>query len=133
MEEITQYMEEHIVVLQAMHPNRSSVGNLHISQFNNWFSNHIRDAEAIDPKVAALARRPTWEVRKFQMYKINGYTFGTRKKDSTTTTNSGVCLEAFEENEEIKQLYYGYIEEIWELDYVDFKFPLFHCHWVQNN
>ena len=26
--------------------------------------------------------------------------------------------------------YYGYIEEIWELDYVRFKIPLFRCRWV---
>jgi hypothetical protein len=49
-----------------------------------------------------------------------------REKDRTTTMqNSGVCLEALEQNEEeeIRQLYYRCIEEIWELDYVDFKFP----------
>ena len=32
-----------------------------------------------------------------------------------------------------KKLYYGYIEEIWELDYVDFKFPLFCCRWVSKH
>ena len=78
-------------------------------------------------------RGPTWEVRQFQVYKINGYTFATREKDSTTTTqNSGVCLEALEANG-TKLLYYGYIEEIWELDYVDFKFPLFRCQWVSRH
>ena len=28
--------------------------------------------------------------------------------------------------------YYGYIEEIWELDYRRFKVPLFMCKWVDN-
>ena len=28
--------------------------------------------------------------------------------------------------------YYGYFEEIWELDYgPNFKVPLFHCQWVK--
>ena len=27
--------------------------------------------------------------------------------------------------------YYGFVEEIWELDYVLFKIPLFRCHWVK--
>lgn len=134
MNEITPYMEEHIALLQAMYPHRRSVNKLHTLKFNTWFTDKLRDVEAVHPKIATLARGPTWEVRQFQVYKINGYTFATKKKDSTTTTqNSGVCLEAFEENEEIKQLYYGYIEEIWELDYVDFKFPLFRCRWVRKN
>jgi hypothetical protein len=38
-----------------------------------------------------------------------------------------------EQNEEIRQLHYGYIEIIRELDYVDVKFPLFLCRWVQKN
>jgi hypothetical protein len=113
MKEITPYMEKHIIVLRSMHPRRRSVNQLHISHFNTWFTNQLRDVEAIDPIVATLTRGPTWEVRKFQVYKISGYTFAMRKKDSTTTTqNTGVCLEALEENEEIKQVYYGYIEEI---------------------
>ena len=32
-----------------------------------------------------------------------------------------------------KKSFYGYIEEIWELDYVDFKFALFRCQWVSNS
>ena len=33
---------------------------------------------------------------------------------------------------EKKDTYYGYIEEIWELDYgPNFKVPLFRCHWVK--
>jgi hypothetical protein len=129
MEEITQYMEEHCL-LQAMHLNRSSFDNLHILQFNNWFANHIRDAKAIDPKLAALARGPTWDVTDVQNQRVHIW---YEEKIAQQQRNSSVCLEAFEQNEEIKQLYYGYIEEIWELDYVDFKFPLFCCHWVQKN
>ena len=30
-----------------------------------------------------------------------------------------------------KSAYYGQIEEIWELNYVTFKVPLFKCRWVQ--
>jgi len=133
MDEVTAYMDEHVAFLEAMHPNRRSVYNLHRALFNNWFKERLRDVETSNPKVGILATGPTWEVRTFQGYQINGYTFATRKKDSTTTTqNSGVCLEAEEANGQ-KKLYYGYIEEIWELDYVDFKFPLFRCQWVAKN
>ena len=31
-----------------------------------------------------------------------------------------------------KETFYGYIEEIWELDYCpNFKVPLFRCQWVK--
>jgi hypothetical protein len=30
-----------------------------------------------------------------------------------------------------KAPYYGQIEEIWELNYLGFKFALFKCRWVQ--
>ncbi|KAL6583013.1 hypothetical protein OROMI_005091 [Orobanche minor] len=29
--------------------------------------------------------------------------------------------------------YYGVIEEIWELDYVKFRVPVFKCKWADNN
>jgi hypothetical protein len=33
-----------------------------------------------------------------------------------------------------KDTYYGYIEEIWELDYTPtFKVPLFRCSWINMN
>ena len=33
---------------------------------------------------------------------------------------------------EKKDTYYGYIEEIWELDYgPNFKVPLFRCQWIK--
>ena len=100
MDEITAYMEEHIAFLKAMHPNRRSVDKLHRAQFNDWFKERLRDVETSDPKVGILATGPTWEVRTFQGCQINGYTFSTRKRDTTTTTqNSDVCLE--DEDEEL--------------------------------
>jgi hypothetical protein len=29
--------------------------------------------------------------------------------------------------------YFGFIEEIMEIDYVSFKVPLFKCKWIDNN
>ena len=49
----------------------------------------------------------------------------------STNQNSGVRFDATCENGK-KDTYYGYIEEIWELDYgPTFKFPLFRCKWVK--
>jgi hypothetical protein len=45
--------------------------------------------------------------------------------------NSGVRFDAIDDNRQ-NDTYYGYIEEIWELDYgPTFKIPLFRCKWVK--
>ncbi|KAK1678941.1 hypothetical protein QYE76_039789 [Lolium multiflorum] len=57
------------------------------------------------------------------------YTIAQDKK--STKQNSGVRFDAATENGQ-KVTYYGYIEEIWELDYgPSFKVPLFRCKWFK--
>jgi hypothetical protein len=34
---------------------------------------------------------------------------------------------------EDKSMYYGQIQEIWELDFHGFKIPVFRCNWVDAN
>src|SRR3989337_3699101 len=66
-----------------------------------------------------------------QGYEINGNTFYMIAQDKKSTNqNSGFRFDAANTNR-AKDTYYGYIEEIWELDYGrDFKVPLFRCKWV---
>ena len=63
-------------------------------------------------------------------YEINGNTFYTIDQDEKSTNqNSGVRFDVATDNG--NDTYYGYIADIWELDYeVDFKVPLFKCKWV---
>uniref|UniRef100_I1QTA5 Transposon protein, putative, CACTA, En/Spm sub-class n=1 Tax=Oryza glaberrima TaxID=4538 RepID=I1QTA5_ORYGL len=49
--------------------------------------------------------------------------------DKSTVQNSGVRIDAFQDQVG-SNTYYGRIEEIWELNYVKFKVPLFRCRWV---
>jgi hypothetical protein len=44
--------------------------------------------------------------------------------------NSGVCVDAYDFTGEDKSMYYDQIQEIYELDFHDFKIPLFCCNWV---
>ena len=112
---------------------RKSIVSLHNSQFNEWFKEKLRGVRTDDVELSCLSKGPTWQVRQFQGYKINGYTFGTKAKDAVTMTqNSGVSLYAQEANGE-SRMYYGYIEEIWELDYVEFQIAVFRCHWVEKS
>jgi hypothetical protein len=68
----------------------------------------------------------------FQGYEINGNTFYTIVQDKKSNNqNSGVRIDATNNNGQ-KNTYYGYIEEIWELDYgPSFKVPLFWYKWVK--
>ena len=52
----------------------------------------------------------------FKGYEINGKTFYTIAQDKKSTNqNSGVRFDA--ETKMGKETYYGYIQDIWELDY----------------
>ena len=72
------------------------------------------------------------EYLNIQEYEINGNTFYTIAQDKKSTNqNSGVRMDATDNNGK-KDTYYGYIEEIWELDYgPNFKVPLFRCQSVK--
>ena len=75
-----------------------------------------------------LACGPSTTVNSWQGYDINGYSFSTRARDNKTCTqNSSVRVEAIDEAGE-KQSYFGFIEEIWEIDYGHtMQFPIFKC------
>ena len=78
-----------------------------------------------------MARGPIFTVMTYQGYDINGYTFYTEQQDKKSTyQNSGVRVDAYDATGQDKNMYYGQIQEIWELDFHGFKIPLFHCNWV---
>lgn len=86
---------------------------------------------------------PNLHVIKYSGYVVNGIHFTTKERDDTRTTqNSGVSLIAktmqFSSAKDKRPVYcdmvfYGVIKEIWELDYVSFRTPLFKCDWVESN
>jgi hypothetical protein len=82
----------------------------------------------ISEQLSWLARGPSWIILTFQGYEINGNIVYTRAQDKKSTTqNSGVRMDATENNGK-KETYYGYIEDIWELDFGPIlKTPLFRC------
>jgi hypothetical protein len=67
----------------------------------------------------------------YQEYDINGYTFYTEQQDKKSTyQNSGVRVDPYDVMGQDKNMYYGQIQEISELDFYGFKIPLFRCNWV---
>jgi hypothetical protein len=64
----------------------------------------------------------------YQGYDINGYMFYTEQQGKKNTyQNSDVRVDAYDAMGQDKNMYYGQIQEIWELDFHDFKIPLFRC------
>lgn len=89
-----------------------------------------------------LADGPCGEVIQCSGYIVNGCRFHTKNREnSLATQNSGVSVvatamhisSAKDRNPIVKDMcYYGVITEIWLLDYLVLKIPLFKCDWVDN-
>jgi hypothetical protein len=75
-----------------------------------------------------LASGPSTMIHRYTSYDINSYTFYTRVQDNKKTNqNSGVLTEAYDYDGN-RDAYYGFLEEIWELEYREnLKVLLFHC------
>ncbi|KAK1693048.1 hypothetical protein QYE76_009745 [Lolium multiflorum] len=102
-----------------------------MSTFGGWLQKHLLNNKDIEDQLYLLAQTPSSTVVTFQGYEINGNTFYTIAQDKKSTNqNSGVRFDAIM-NEGPNDTYYGYIEDIWELEYgPSFKVPLFRCKWV---
>jgi hypothetical protein len=146
MTEVNPYLQEHIDQIRQMHPSKSGkwVTNEHNRSFVKWFKDRVMSQYSESPTTVSnalkwLAYGPDMPVTSYKGYDVNGYTFYTQSQDNKSTVqNSGVCVEAssteFDRgnsilSRDIKKSYYGVIEEIWELDYKDFKIALFRCKW----
>ena len=90
-----------------------------------------------------ISRGPSVNVIKFSSYMINGTLFNTRERDNNRNTqNSGVSLvaktvqvsSAKDKNPvECDMTFYGVVNEIWELDYITTRVPVFFCDWVKSD
>jgi hypothetical protein len=56
-----------------------------------------------------------------------------RQNKSSTYQNSGVHINAYDVMGEDKNMYYGQIQEIWELAFHGFQISLFRCNWIDIN
>ena len=149
MTEVDPYLKEHIALIRQMNPLKSGkwVTNEHNRSFTRWFKDRVMSQlsqrpDTISNTLKWLAYGPDMPVRSYEGYDVNGYTFYTQRQDAKSTMqNSGVSVEAssieFERGNnnatrDVKQFYYGVIEEIWELGFKDFNIALFKCKWVDN-
>jgi hypothetical protein len=88
---------------------------------------NILVGETLEEKmIYLLATNPHSFVKSWQVYDINGFTFYTKTNDSRSQCkNSGVTVDAKDSIWQ-KIAYYGYIEEIWEVNYgTSLQIPIF--------
>ena len=103
----------------------------HMNTFCSWLRKHLMHNMDISEQLFLLARGPSWNILTYQGYEINGNTFYTIAQDKRVPTKTVVFVWMPRTIIE-KNTYYGYIEEIWELDYgPNFKVPLFRCQRVK--
>ncbi|XP_037425092.1 uncharacterized protein LOC119290086, partial [Triticum dicoccoides] len=131
---VAPYFEKHKNILRSDNPGKpeSWIRKAHMETFDSWLRKHLMNDNDVVDQLYMLAKTPSSTITTFQGYEINGNTFYTIAQDKKSTNqNSGVRFDAATENGQ-KVTYYGYIEEIWELDYgPSFKVPLFRCKWFK--
>jgi len=129
MEVVEPYVFKHKQLIVQQNPERGEgwVAKKHMKELNNWFKDHVAASNVPSDDIKKLAAGPIFTVMTYQAYDINGYTFYTVQQDKKSIyQNSGVRIDAYDNNMQ-QAPYYGQVEEIWELNYLEFKVALFKC------
>ena len=144
-DEVIPYISQHINEIKASHPrmNEKWALNEHNKSFLTWFKKKVYSEKDASDTLLRLARGPKNDVITFGGYDINKYSFYSKTEDDKSRVqNSGVTIQAeavhFASSKDKNPItasmsYFGVIEDIWEIDYVTFRVPIFKCKWVDGN
>ena len=149
LSEVHPYIERHVNELRRRLPRATPYALMqeHNRTFAKWFEHQVQlemmeENNNVSDTIVSLSPGPQSFITSFEGYDINGYCFYTKRQDGKSVhQNSGVMIVAssteYSSSKDSRpvdatQVYYGVIEEIWELDYLDFKLPVFKCKWVDN-
>ena len=131
------YVDQHLQELREKNGGQTEawIMKQHKLHFTAWLKDlDLPLGETIEEKTKhRLSQGPLRFVQTWQGYDINGFTFYTKAKDKKSKyQNSGVRVDA-EDGSGQKIGYYGFIDEIWELDYgTSLQIPIFKCQWVKH-
>jgi hypothetical protein len=103
----------------------------HRRVFTTWLMD--KEIRTEDMMMKMLASHPSSCVTSWQAYDINGYTYYTKEKDKKSVAqNSVIHIEPLDP-QGLKTIYYGYIQDIWELDYsLRIRIPIFRWQWIKH-
>jgi len=143
--EVLLYILQHEGLVKQSNPKMSKnwVLKKHNKTFFDWFKDTIFANENASETLRKLADGPKRNFITWQGYHINKYSFYTKAQDEKCTMqNSGVILRAesqhfasvHDDNPCVASIpYFGFIDEIWELNYVKFTVCVFKCKLVDSN
>ncbi|XP_027936218.1 uncharacterized protein LOC114191244 [Vigna unguiculata] len=143
--EVIPYITQHIDETKSAHPRMSEKWalNEHNKTFLSWFKKKVYATPNVSETLLRLARGPNNDVITYGGYYINNHCFYSKMEDDKSRVqNSGVTLQAesvhFASSKDknlvtASMSYFGIIHEIWEVDYVTFRVPVFKCKWVDSN
>ena len=135
--EVFPYIKTHKQIVRVSHPkmNMMRVLQEHNRTFINWFRESIFVDDNASKTLRLLAIGPNLNVSTWRGCDINNYSFYTKSQDDKSSVqNSGMSVDAdsnhfssVSENNLIRASmpYFGVIEEIWELDYSEFRVSVF--------
>jgi hypothetical protein len=124
------FIQQHINELREQNPGQTDdwVMKRHKLRFNTWIIvKDIPHRDTIEEQtIKGLASGPSCQVTTWQTYDISGFTFCTKSKDKRSISqNSGVRCKAIYDETGHAVTYFGFIEDIWELDYGTFNILVF--------
>jgi len=143
--EVIPYINCYKKYVSDTHPkiNKMRLLQEHNRTFINWFRHTIFVDDNASKTLRLLAAGPNLNVPTWQGYDINAYSFYTKSHDAKSSMkNSGVSVDgqsnhfcSVSNNNPIHMSmpYYGVIEDIWELDYGEFRVHVLRCQWINGN
>ena len=142
--EVVPYIEAHKAIVKENNPRQAEKWVLmeHNRTFMPWFKDEVFKDSTASETLTWLVAGLKFDVISCTAYEVNNCIFCTKSMDEKSTVqNSDVTLEAesmqFSTSKctnpvLVSMPYYGFIEEIWEVDYTKFFVPVFKCKWVDN-
>jgi hypothetical protein len=131
------FIQQHINELREQNPGQTDdwVMKQHKQRFNTWLIvKDIPHGDTIEEQtIKGLAFGPSCQVMTRQTYDISGFTFCTKSKDKwSISQNNCIRCEAIDDETGQTITYFGFIGDIWELDYGTFNILVFRCQWVED-
>ncbi|XP_065856508.1 uncharacterized protein [Euphorbia lathyris] len=149
LSEVHPYLDEHMAFLRSTNPSKTDAElmKLHNKSFIRWFKSRVMSEVTSNSDVSSTLRWLAYGckivVSSYEGYDINGYSFYTKRQDDKSVMqNSGVTVVGLSSEYasardktliEKRRSYYGFIDSIFELDYVEFKIALLQCKWVDSS
>ncbi|XP_073137124.1 uncharacterized protein [Henckelia pumila] len=118
----------------GQHPSNSQLDDMVRLQFPEWFARRVdRENEQIeDLDLRVFSRGPNPITFSYRGFNINGFAFRTiESEQSKKVQNSGVMVQAMNDNDDRESIYYGRLIDVISLDYGGRgRIVLFRCDWV---